>query len=167
MNADGNRRAKLCNQTGRVYFCITSTEPSVCRARLYNTLHPDDGIIALLEQKTTLYLGSISPVNGRYVIRRYFSQGLVFHSRYTAGPEAWDVGRLLIISIRLVPEDRKEDCDGLLDISPDIQGFLLLYPVLPDVCPDVSGMAIDLRSSDSERENPSVSYKSDCTRRCC
>ena len=61
---------------------------------------------------------------------------------------------------------REEDCDGLLDISPDILGFMLLYPILPDVCADIPGMAIDLRSSDCERENPGDSYKSDCTRRC-
>ena len=63
--------------------------------------------------------------------------------------------------------DGKEDCNGLLDISPNIQGFMLLYPMLSDVCIDISGMAIDLRSGDCERENPSDSYKSDCTRRCC
>lgn len=38
---------------------------------------------------------------------------------------------------------------------------MLLYSVLPDFCPDVSGMAIDLRSSDCEREKHSDSYKSE------
>ena len=52
--------------------------------------------------------------------------------------------------------DGKEDCNGLLDISPNIQRFMLLYPMLSDVCIDISGMAIDLRSNDCERENPGV-----------
>ena len=71
----------ICNQTGRVYFCINGNESSVCHVRLYNTPHSDDGIIALFEEKTTLYLGSDGLVNRLYVIRRYFSKRLVFHSR--------------------------------------------------------------------------------------
>ena len=72
----------ICNQTGRVYFCINGNESSVCHVRLYNTPHSDDGIIALFEEKTTLYLGSDGLVNRLYVIRRYFSKRLVFHSRH-------------------------------------------------------------------------------------
>ena len=71
----------ICNQTGRVYFCINGNESSVCHVRLYNTPHSDDGIIALFEEKTTLYSGSDGLVNRLYVIRRYFSKRLVFHSR--------------------------------------------------------------------------------------
>ena len=72
----------ICNQTGRVYFCINGNESSVCHVRLYNTPHSDDGIIALFEEKTTLYSGSDGLVNRLYVIRRYFSKRLVFHSSF-------------------------------------------------------------------------------------
>ena len=78
----------ICNQTGRVYFCINGNESSVCHVRLYNTPHSDDGIIALFEEKTTLYLGSDGLVNRLYVIRRYFSKRLVFHSRKSTARQA-------------------------------------------------------------------------------
>ena len=97
----------ICNQTGRVYFCINGNESSVCHVRLYNTPHSDDGIIALFEEKTTLYLGSDGLVNRLYVIRRYFSKRLVFHSRnYLCGsclPPA-DYGYYVDhVSVELIP----------------------------------------------------------------
>ncbi len=52
---------------------IKSIESSVCYANRYNILHPDDGIIALPEKKSTLKKALNKPVNEFYVIRRYFS----------------------------------------------------------------------------------------------
>ena len=98
----------ICNQTGRVYFCINGNESSVCHVRLYNTPHSDDGIIALFEEKNTLYLGSDGLVNRLYVIRRYFSKRLVFHSRSTTRKVTTD----MTLHMAILPERRKTNETG-------------------------------------------------------
>ena len=44
-------------------------------------LHPDDGIIALSEKKSTIKKALNELVNEFYAIRRYFSRVLVLHSK--------------------------------------------------------------------------------------
>ena len=92
----------ICNQTGRVYFCINGNESFVCHVRLYNTPHSDDGIIALFEEKTTLYSGSDGLVNRLYVIRRYFSKRLVFHSRQLSSRQKDKLEELEKVSLKSI-----------------------------------------------------------------